>query len=1102
MARYKIKGLPKAQQGLSYTEWQNLPPELQWDERYRSQLDPNVRALVDPEFQAEAINTGATGYIPIQFTDGQAEIVGDRRGGKKVSDPNQMRAGIEAFPINYEEEWAKAPGTFNQYMEPVTTSSKADDFTKQILWQIPEDQRRDVVMKLHDLEEAYKSDQGVKEAIDRGNFSKDGKFDRSAAYSLLERNPELAQNALSKFRGQQAEKFGTMKEATGEGAEQWLYDPNATGIAAIDDMALPMVQAVGRSITDLYNDPGAVANIPEAYKAYAQYWAPEQFGERAIDYTADQEALQGTKAAGDLLNVLPANLAKSALAAKAWQAGRPLASRAWQTYRPVTDISHLNPYNLKRQLGDPLTQSGSFNQGIYGLKKFPENVVKFEDPNWVAKYQQMPHYPDVNWVEKTSVLPENFPGVKVQSQLRNIKGMKPETQALIMNRVPGTPIEKMDPDALLNIPLTSYRDAYENMLKLRDETLGMDYEGRGNFMYDPSTQQFQFLDYVPHDPLTGVPRDSKFYFWQDKIFGGGNPFMYGTQQSGKNIRNAFEAKLLNSMYDAAFNEMDADFLAKQFGDRIRRGIETPSPSQPTKSFADSPVRKPLSNIFKVAAETMNPSNVLPGKGTKAKIKEGNEWLQNWIQHPATKNKIDRFVVDQFQKEIDYQKALPLMGYSDDVIKQELDASNQRILRAKDMGNISKKYEPHVTTYPLTKQVADLVTNKPNVHLDNYGVSYRHNLPFDAPERNAIPKIWPSQESGTWVSRSMPDWRKPYIAVHEGTHDWVTDDLLRETGQFGLIQDALKPEMVKAYDKWVQGDRADYNEGYLADPTEVHARTMELRKWLGVDPSYKIDAEDAEKVLEAIRKNDSPVDKKFGTLFKSPQAFADIFNNLWGAAPLVGVAGAAGAGALNQKRYGGPVKAQQGFSKDLLKTSFSRNLESGIPPAENLSFEAQIDKKLGNPQKKAYHMAEIYSDEGEDPIDNLRHPLAGMYTADALRDLGMPMASSIMSSGLLGLGHELTTLPMWKDSRPWQTKVLEAGEDVFNNMVGAGMSALPMPENAKFFALKYLSDNNMLPDGVVMPQGDLYVKENGGEVMELTEEEILRFRQGGYIVEEL
>ena len=60
--------------------------------------------------------------------------------------------------------------------------------------------------------------------------------------------------------------------------------------------------------------------------------------------------------------------------------------------------------------------------------------------------------------------------------------------------------------------------------------------------------------------------------------------------------------------------------------------------------------------------------------------------------------------------------------------------------------------------------------------------------------------------------------------------------------------------------------------------------------------------------------------------------------------------------------------------------------------------------------------------------------------------------------------------------------MSTAEDLFNNAVGTGVGMIPfVPTAAKESLLMYLSDNNKLPDGVSMAEGNMYwKKKKGGE----------------------
>jgi hypothetical protein len=123
--------------------------------------------------------------------------------------------------------------------------------------------------------------------------------------------------------------------------------------------------------------------------------------------------------------------------------------------------------------------------------------------------------------------------------------------------------------------------------------------------------------------------------------------------------------------------------------------------------------------------------------------------------------------------------------------------------------------------------------------------------------------------------------------------------------------------------------------------------------------------------------------------------------------------------------------------------------------------------------RAAREASEFSESGEDPIDNYRHSLSGMYTTQSFRNMGMSPLEAIAAANALGIAHEASTLS--KDERPWYIKGLESGEDILNNAVGTLIS--PLGNNLGRKVLQYLSLNNLMSDGVVMSDGrDMYFKD--------------------------
>lgn len=161
---------------------------------------------------------------------------------------------------------------------------------------------------------------------------------------------------------------------------------------------------------------------------------------------------------------------------------------------------------------------------------------------------------------------------------------------------------------------------------------------------------------------------------------------------------------------------------------------------------------------------------------------------------------------------------------------------------------------------------------------------------------------------------------------------------------------------------------------------------------------------------------------------------------------------------------------------------------GLQDLRNLEWD--INATLGYPFEKAHTAAAAATSDAGEEVDNFRHPLAGRYTTEAIRDYvadvpyeSIPLVGGYVNdfmdnyaapslgfigSNLLGAGHEFMTLNNpGDDDRSLLSRLAESGEDLYNNYIGSKVGASNMTPEQKTNYLLYLSYHNKLPDGVVI-----------------------------------
>jgi hypothetical protein len=294
---------------------------------------------------------------------------------------------------------------------------------------------------------------------------------------------------------------------------------------------------------------------------------------------------------------------------------------------------------------------------------------------------------------------------------------------------------------------------------------------------------------------------------------------------------------------------------------------------------------------------------LAGAKNRKAIAEGNKWFEDWANHPETAKKIRQQIIDQ-----------KTFGKNNPEIFD-------RINTPETMGHYEylTTYKPGAAEYPLADQKKDLIKTilgkneyrTPMIHADNSGVSYRHGLSPWTSNVTSMDYYTPGNRlsgPGTWISRTpaMNQAGRKSVTIHENTHDWLRDDALTRLGYKDEIQSHLSQEAMDASTKWVESgyDTKKNYLGYLADPTEVHARIMQARQHFGLTPTDKVTSEMAESMLQVIREGKTSINKQFADIFSSPKGAAQLFNKLPVVAPVAVGVGAAATTLPKEQKNGG------------------------------------------------------------------------------------------------------------------------------------------------------------------------------------------------------
>jgi hypothetical protein len=326
-------------------------------------------------------------------------------------------------------------------------------------------------------------------------------------------------------------------------------------------------------------------------------------------------------------------------------------------------------------------------------------------------------------------------------------------------------------------------------------------------------------------------------------------------------------------------------------------VTDPSQLKDLNIFTGKAPRGSFSSLLSETKGRFNPK-------AKQSIEEGNQWLQDWVNHPATQQKIDDIFDSNF-------------------------GLNTMSNLSREAYDKLKNYTPNAKAYPLKSQAKDFLdlrskgyASKENyptmVHQGNRGVSYTHHrMPGSAPNHERF---------GNWISLSpdMNEIERASTAIHEGTHDWLRGSTLNVLGYDTDILRSLDPDVQRVVLQRRQLEQTghsdedirkimgenDYGITYYAHPAEVHARTMEIRNAFGIKPDQKITADDWEHIRWHGSKKANQISPFHFKMFDTNQSAADVMNRLLVAPAAVGVGAAAMANQPEMEQGGQLTKLDQ------------------------------------------------------------------------------------------------------------------------------------------------------------------------------------------------
>ena len=222
-------------------------------------------------------------------------------------------------------------------------------------------------------------------------------------------------------------------------------------------------------------------------------------------------------------------------------------------------------------IGTAQQTKGAFNRGVFNVVDDPNFIIKIEHPATVGGSRGMPDYENINMAEAM----QNISGPTFGKVHHQVVSPTTGNRALILNKLEGAPYNELTMDDYLNMSDDGLVKFHDDLQTLKKNNLGFDFTGN-NYMFDRNKNQFQLFDIDPHTAIFNPDKQFTYDFFQNNVYGGGNPLIFGSKQAGLNLQGAMQSRLSSDisrkLYEAGMSDPDVLGITRSYEDRLRKLI--------------------------------------------------------------------------------------------------------------------------------------------------------------------------------------------------------------------------------------------------------------------------------------------------------------------------------------------------------------------------------------------------------------------------------------------------------------------------------------------------------------------------------------------------